>query len=131
LVEGIIRPRLNEMVQLIAGEIKKSGLVGLTPSGLVITGGGAQTVGLIESAKRILGSTVRIGIPTDISGLVDEVDNPSFAVSVGLIKYARGMMDDSPGAGSGINLPSLPGMDKIPGKGLAGKLGNWIKSLLP
>jgi cell division protein FtsA len=131
LVEGIIRPRLNEMIQLIAGEIKKSGLVGLTPSGLVITGGGAMTIGLIDSAKRILGSTVRVGVPSEISGLVDEVDNPTFAVSVGLIRHARNMMDDFQSGGSGISLPSIPGMDKIPGRGLVGKLGNWIKSLLP
>src|SRR3989344_1536975 len=50
LVEGIIRPRLNELFSMVAGELKKSGLVGLTPSGLVVCGGGAQTVGVIESA---------------------------------------------------------------------------------
>ncbi len=131
LVEGIIRPRLNEMFQLVAGELKKSGLAGLTPSGLVITGGGALTVGLIDSAKRIMGSTVRIGVPTDLSGLVDEIDNPSFAVSVGLIKNAKNLFDDGQNMGTGISLPSLPGMDKISGKGFIGKVGGWIKSLLP
>jgi cell division protein FtsA len=131
LVEGIIRPRLNEMFQLISGEVKKSSLYGLTPSGLVISGGGALTVGLIESAKRIMGMPVRIGIPTNLSGLVDEVDNPSYAVSVGLIKYAKNMADEFAPGGSIFSLSSLPGVNKIPGKNLIGKIGPWIKSLLP
>jgi cell division protein FtsA len=127
LVEGIIRPRLNEMFQLIAGEVKKSDLAGLTPSGLVITGGGAMTVGLIDSAKRVMGMPVRLGTPNDLSGLVDEVDNPAFAVSVGLIKYARKTMEESDG-GSPINFSRI---EKIPGSGMVGKIGNWVKSLLP
>jgi cell division protein FtsA len=127
LTEGIIRPRLNEMFELMAAEIKKSDLVGLTPSGLVITGGGALTVGLLDSAKRIIGMPVRIGNPTEISGLVDEIDNPAFAVSVGLIKYAHKLSEES----ENIGFTGLPGIDKIPGRGLVGKIGNWVKSLLP
>lgn len=131
VVEGIIRPRLNEMFQLIAGEIKKSNFGGLTPSGLVITGGGAQTVGIIESAKRILGMPVRVGVPGGITGLIDEIENPSYACSVGLIKHAVAIMDESEPSSSGSLLNSLPSMDKFPVKGIFGKIVNMIKSLLP
>ena len=54
LVEGIIRPRLNEIFTMVGLEIKKSGFGGQTPAGLVITGGGARTVGAVEAAKRCL-----------------------------------------------------------------------------
>ncbi len=130
LVEGIIRPRLNEMFQMIAGEIKKSALVGLTPSGLVLCGGGALTMGIVESAKRMLGMPVRVGTPLGISGLIDDIEFPSFATSVGLLKYAQKQadMDLSP---RGFSLPSLPSLEKIPGHGLMGKATQWIKSLLP
>ena len=126
LVEGIIRPRLNEMFQLISGEIKKSGAAGLTPSGVVITGGGSLTIGVIESAKRILAMPVRIGIPTDISGLIDEVQSPVFSAPVGLIKCAKAQSESD-----SIKGPSLPSFDNLPGKGLFGRVTQLIKSLLP
>lgn len=40
LIEGIIRPRLNEIFTMVGQELKKSGLGGQTPAGIVITGGG-------------------------------------------------------------------------------------------
>src|SRR6185312_5539595 len=52
LVEGIIRPRLNEIFSMVGQELKKSGWGGQTPAGLVITGGGAKTVGITDAAKR-------------------------------------------------------------------------------
>jgi len=122
VVEGIIRPRLNELFQMISSEIKKSNLAGLTPAGLVICGGGALTVGLVDSAKRILSMPVRIGVPSGLSGLIDEIESPAFAASVGLLKYS---LDNVEEASSGNFL------DKIPLTGFMGKVGNALKSLLP
>jgi cell division protein FtsA len=129
LVEGIVRPRLNEMFQAIAGEIKKSGFAGLTPSGLVLCGGGAQTVGIVESAKRMLGVPVRVGVPTDITGLIDDIDNPSFSTAVGLLKYAYSQSEEN--AKDNSFPASLPSFDKLPVKGIFGKATQWLKSLLP
>lgn len=92
LVDGIIRPRLNEIFTMVGLEIKKSGFGGMTPSGLVICGGGAKTVGIVESARRILAMPVRIGIPSNITGLVDEILTPSHAASVGLIHFGTKMV---------------------------------------
>lgn len=90
LVEGIIKPRLNELFTMIALEIKKSGFATQTPAGLVITGGGAKTVGAEESAKRMLSMTVRVGVPQNITGLIDDVQSPTFATAVGLLEYSKG-----------------------------------------
>lgn len=126
LAEGIIRPRINEMFQMIAGEIKKSGMMGLIPSGVVLCGGGAQTVGMVEAAKRTLAMTVRIGQPTGITGLIDDVESPAFATSIGLLKYAHSSSEvESSGR---VQLPSF---DKLPVKGLFGKFTQLFKSLLP
>ena len=72
---------------MVGAEIRKSGFGGQTPAGIVITGGGAKTAGITESAKRILAMPVRIGYPTELKGIVDEVQNSSFATAVGLLKY--------------------------------------------
>lgn len=127
--EGIIKPRLNEIMSMVALEIKKSGFGGLTPSGIVLTGGGALTVGMPESARRNLAMPVHVGMPGHISGLVEEIMNPSFAASVGLLLYGL-KSDKNDLGGSGFQGFSKVG-DRMNMKGLAGKLVDLVKSFLP
>lgn len=89
LVDGIIAPRLEEIFKLIFDEIEKSGFGQSVPSGLVITGGGALTVGIVETGKRVIGLPMRLGVPEKVTGLVDEILDPQFATTIGLILYAR------------------------------------------
>jgi cell division protein FtsA len=89
LVDGIIAPRLEEIFKLVFDEIEKSGFGQTIPSGLVITGGGSLTVGMLETGKRVIGMPIRLGIPEKVTGLVDEVLDPQFATTIGLILYAR------------------------------------------
>lgn len=89
LVESIIGARLQEIFDLIGEEIEKSGFAENTPSGLVITGGGALTVGIVEVGKKILGLPIRVGIPGKITGLIDEIIDPQYATMVGLILNGR------------------------------------------
>ena len=120
LVDGIIRPRLNEIFTMVGLEIKKSGFGGQTPSGLVITGGGARTVGAIESAKRMLAMPVRIGEPQEIKGIIDEIQDTPFAAVVGLTIY---------GALLGIESTSSFKM-KLPGGIPSFKLGKSPKKII-
>jgi cell division protein FtsA len=129
LVEGIIRPRLNEIFNLVGDELKKSGFGGSTPAGVVVTGGGALTVGLAQSCKRCLSLPVRIGYPTGLTGLVDEIKSPAYATGWGLIMYglknAKGIKPSS----SIKSMGKLVG--KIPLKGAWDKTVKLIKSFLP
>jgi cell division protein FtsA len=123
LVEGIIRPRLNEIFTMVKLELDKVGLSSSVPSGVVVTGGGAETVGVAESAKRILSLPVRIGIPKGVGGLVDDILTPSFSVPIGLIIYAAGKepIESSP----------FSRKFKVPVRGVAAKIIETIKDLLP
>ena len=129
LVDGIIKPRLNEIFTMVGLEIKKSGYGGLTPAGIVITGGGAETMGIVEAAKRSLAMQARVGIPSNITGLIDEITIPSFATSVGLALYATKQ------GGARAEKFSLGKFSKIVGKlpiqGAAGKFVDLVKSFLP
>ncbi len=87
LVDGIIRPRLNEIFTMVGLELKRSGWGGQTPAGLVITGGGAKTVGIVDAAKRTLAMPVRTGQPSDLKGIVDEVQDSAFSTVIGLIIF--------------------------------------------
>lgn len=106
LIDGIIRPRLNEVFTFVGLEIKKSGYAGQTPSGLVLTGGGALTVGAVDSAKRMLAMPVRMGRPQNIKGLIDEIQTPAFATVVGLTKYGATLEGRS--LPFGFTIPDIP-----------------------
>ena len=87
LTDGIIKPRLREILNMVKLEIQKSGYLGLTPSGVVITGGGAQTLGFTELARQELDMPVRLGFPQGVKGLIDEVASSAMSSAVGLIFY--------------------------------------------
>jgi cell division protein FtsA len=124
LIEGIIRPRLNEIFTVVRIELEKADLLNRVPSGIVITGGGAETVGVIDSAKRMLSLPVRIGKPGKIQGLIDDIINPSYSTPVGLILYG---VKDKPTE----KIDSFAKKFKLPSIGIAGKFVDIIKNLLP
>lgn len=87
--DGIIRPRLEEIFEKVYQEIEKSGFLTMIPSGIVLTGGGAQTIGSLSTAKRAIGLSARLGTPTGVTGLIDEVVYPQYATLVGLLLYGK------------------------------------------
>lgn len=89
VVDGIIRPRIEEIFEKVSEEIEKSGFLSMIPSGLVITGGGALTIGIISAARKITELPARIGVPGRVVGLIDEVLYPQYATAVGLILYGK------------------------------------------
>lgn len=123
-VDGIIRPRLQEIFKFVGKDIKKSGFGASTPSGLVLTGGGALTVGAVDQAKYVLGFPARLGKVEGLSGLIDEIDSPSFATSAGLILY--GISQYHP---SELRIPMLS--KSLPIKGMLQKGIDMVKNLLP
>jgi cell division protein FtsA len=128
LIDGIMRPRLNELFTMIGIEVKKSGFAGQTPSGIVITGGGAKTIGVTDAAKRMLAMPVRVAIATNIKGIIDEIQEPSFSTVIGLVTYG-GTLEEQNSLPFGFSIPQFSGL-KINGK-LFSKFISFVKSFLP
>jgi len=127
VVEGIVRPRLNEIFDLIKTELIKAGMGGKTPAGLVLTGGGSLTYGISETARKILNMQSRIATPTGLTGLVDEIKTPEYATVAGLLLLAN--RDDAVPQKSSFKLPKLGG--KLQSSNLVKKVVDFIKSFLP
>lgn len=89
LTDGIIAPRLREIFELIDDELKKQKHKSDIPAGLILTGGGADTVGITEVAKKTLNLSARVGKPIGLRGLIDEIETPMYATATGLLLYAR------------------------------------------
>jgi cell division protein FtsA len=73
---GFLEPRVEE--------IRRAGLLGAIPSGVVVTGGSSALEGLPELAEEIFELPTRRGVPRGIGGLADRVQGPEFATGVGL-----------------------------------------------
>jgi len=127
IVEGIIRPRLNEIFTMVNQIIKQSGFQGQSPAGVVLTGGGALTILATESCRRVMQLPAKIGIPSGLSGMIEEIDSPISATAAGLILYGARRKHET--STSGINFSGM--IKGIPGQKAAGKVINFIKSFLP
>jgi cell division protein FtsA len=87
----VIESRVEELIELIQSEIKRSGYDGLLRAGMVLTGGCAQLPGLRELAQHMLGMPVRVAKPERLTGMADVLRNPSYSTSVGLLRLGLQM----------------------------------------
>jgi cell division protein FtsA len=85
---AVIEARVEEIFQMILREIEASGYDGLLPAGIVLTGGSAQLRGITQVAQRVLNVPARVAGPRELVGMVDSLRSPSFATSVGLLRWA-------------------------------------------
>src|SRR3989344_3674782 len=131
LVEGIIKPRLNEVFTMVGMNLADSGVAGKTPSGVVITGGGALCVGAAESARRMLSLPTRVGTPKGVVGLVEEISSPVFAAAVGLLIYSSRNPSSREMSWSPANIISKTFRGGLPVRGLVGRASDLVKKILP
>ncbi len=94
LLIGVIRPRLEEILETARDRLREAGFQHLPGRRIVLTGGGAQLPGLEEIAQRILGRRARIGRPLRLAGLPPSAAGPAFATAAGLAIYAARPQDE-------------------------------------
>lgn len=111
----VIEARAEETLNLIANDIRMSGLVPMLGSGIVLTGGASQLDGLVEMGEFIFDIPVRRGAPTQVGGLTDVVKTGEYSVAVGLLLYALAQNKDilANHSASDVNISeSLDGITK-------------------
>jgi cell division protein FtsA len=85
----IVRPRVEETLELVRDRLRASGFVKEAGQRIVLTGGASQLTGISELAGRILGGQVRVGRPLGVRGLPEAARGPAFAGAVGLLVYPQ------------------------------------------
>lgn len=132
VIENIMVPRMREIFTMVGKELEKEKLFTLVPAGVVLTGGGAMSTEILEVCRRTLSLSCRVGIPSGVSGLLDDVENPSYACATGLILYGKKLGGEEvranrQGGGDGSIVSVI--LSKI--HGIIAKLISLAQSLLP
>jgi cell division protein FtsA len=123
-IAEIVEARLEEIFDLVNRELKHINRDGQLPAGVVLTGGGAKLPGVVDLAKKQLRLPVTIGLPSQVATVLDRVDDPAFATSVGLVMWANEFL-----------LGSTRTVNKFAKRVLENdtinKMRKWFKSFLP
>ena len=88
-INSIIKPRIEETLEIVWQNIKQNNLHNKKIKNLVITGGGSQLEGIEEYAKIIFSSNVRIGKPLEFLNLEENFLNPAYADIIGTILFEK------------------------------------------
>lgn len=90
----ILEARAEECLNMIANDIRMSGLQPMLGSGVVLTGGTSGLDGLVEMGEFVFDIPVRRGYPKLVGGLKDVVKGGEFATAIGLLTYALDLRKD-------------------------------------
>ena len=85
----IIRPRLEEIFEMVRARLEASGFAERAGRRMVLTGGASQLQGLPELATQMFGKSVRLGRPRNIQGLAEATGGPAYSTCAGLLHYAQ------------------------------------------
>jgi cell division protein FtsA len=115
----IIEARYQEIFMLIKDELAKIHRDGMLPAGIILTGAATKIAGATDLARETLNLPVQIGFPQNYDGVVDKIDDPSYATAIGLLIWGS-KFDGKPYGGKSINL-----------KKSVGSMKRWFKGLVP
>ena len=110
----IIEARISELFDMVSAELKRPQSASMLPAGLVITGGGANTIGLAGFAKNRLGLAIKIGTSASYEGVSEQLNDPAYAVAIGLVLW---------GSEHGATIQRVPLISQ--------KFIKWVKSFIP
>jgi cell division protein FtsA len=117
----IIRPRVEEILELARDRLAGAGLSSHTARRLVLTGGASQLAGLADLARAIVSAQARMGRPLGVEGLPDAAKTPAFATSVGLMIYPQAAAKEHAGAREGAI------REEAPDDGYVARVRRWLK----
>ncbi len=115
----IIRPRVEEILDLMRRRLASSGLASEVTQHLVLTGGASQLTGLAELASNMFGRPARLGKPRALNGLPAAAGAPDFASGIGLLLHLARGEDRLQARGEQRFLKT--------GTGYFAKVGEWIR----
>ena len=119
---SVITGQLGRLMEEVAKALKVLGFNGQRGQQVVLTGGGAELVGLADYAQSALGRPVRVSRTPQLTGLAEAHQKPGFATLAGVILYAAADPVDIRSCG-----PSYQTTMRYSGLGMITKLYRALK----
>ncbi|HCR85135.1 MAG TPA: cell division protein FtsA [Alphaproteobacteria bacterium] len=85
---AIIKPRVEEILEMAKANLEKSGLYGAAGNKVVITGGSSQLQGIKEITSYIFNKHVRVAKPQELQGIPESAKGAAFSTAVGMLIHA-------------------------------------------
>src|SRR5690606_15582855 len=108
-IRMIVEARVEEILEYVDKELKKIHRSRKLPGGVVLVGGTANLPGIAEFTKEKLELASRIGKLQQLGGLIDTVEDASYATTVGLMLLDMLLMPE-PGSVHGQSAPGTFGL---------------------
>jgi cell division protein FtsA len=88
-VAEILEPRASELFEHIRENLRHGGALELCAAGMVLTGGGARLPHLADIAEQVLRKPARVGLPSPISKMPEDLAGPEYSAAIGSVLYAH------------------------------------------
>lgn len=122
-IAEILQARAEEVLDMVAMELRKVRLYERVAAGLVLTGGGSQLRGFPEIAEAHLQLPARLGRPKGFAGMSDIIGTPAYSTAIGLVEHTlRG--------DEGAYETSMPGFEVSAG-GFLKRIASLGRALMP
>jgi len=86
-LSDVVKARVEELLRLIMLELPRAEQKATVPAGLVLTGGSSNLPGIDTLGRQLLKIPVRVGAPTSIYGIAENLHDPAYATGVGLVVW--------------------------------------------
>lgn len=129
-INQVIEARVNALLETVAADFHKSNFYKELKFGIVLTGGGAQQLGIEQCAKRIFGTSVRIAVPEKINGLKAQFCTPRYTSVFGLICANRSAGHTIVGEGEIRTVRKENSYRRIRGRALFSGIAEFFRSFL-
>ena len=127
LLTGIIRPRVEETLELVRSRLKDTPYLERAGRRIVLSGGACQLRGVPQLTSAIFDGKVRIGRAIPFDGLAETAMGQAYTACTGLLRFAAEFREDANGISGALG--ALAAAEKR-NPGLVGRFGDWLKEHL-
>ena len=96
LLSAIIRPRIEEIIELLTSRIENAHMQHAAGNRLLLTGGASQLTGLADLYAHCTQKTAVLGTPQGVDGVLDENSGPECAAAIGALMHVSRLEENDP-----------------------------------
>jgi cell division protein FtsA len=96
LLSAIIRPRIEEIIELLTSRIENAHVQHAAGNRLLLTGGASQLTGIADLFAHCTQKTAVLGTPQGVNGVLDENSGPECAAAIGALMHVSRLEENDP-----------------------------------